>query len=219
MHFAEPGAERRRRLVPAAEHDPLADVGADPVEPVAVEVGADVVEQGSRYPIGREGRDDHRHQPAERGADEYRAVDRQFIEQLQDVRRVGGRHVIARLWVVGALAAAAEIRRDHPPLAGVAVGQRLEIARIAGQAVQAQQRRPVGRAGIVAVVELQAVAARPVLVAPCGHARFPLRCGSPIAIRCRSRNPIAPTAKSRSLAGSSTIPSAPPISRSARQGS
>ena len=63
-------------------------------------------------------------------------------------------------------AAAAELDRDHPPFAGQAVGDRLEVAGVAGEARQAEDRRPVGGPGIVAVMQPEAVAAVPIAIDP-----------------------------------------------------
>src|SRR3546814_9532421 len=67
-----------------------------------------------------------------------------------------------RVLGVGALAAPAQIDRDHAPFAGQPIRQRLEIARVARQTGQAHDRRaPVGigvTPRIVPIMEPEAVA-------------------------------------------------------------
>src|SRR5580765_364588 len=90
--------------------------------------------------------------------------------------------------VVIAKGPAAEVERQHPEARRIAFRQLGEVARISGQSGQAQQRRPVGAARIIAIMELQPVADRPlpVLVALCAnrivHAPRPLRSRRPVTL-------------------------------------
>ena len=61
-----------------------------------------------------------------------------------------------------ALPPAPHLGDDQPPLAGEAVGQGLEVARVAGQAVEAQQRRPARLAArVIPVMQHEAVIGLP----------------------------------------------------------
>ncbi len=105
------------------------------------------------------------------------------------------------------------------PFAGKALRQRLEVARVAGQAVQAQQRRFVCSAGIIAVMERQPVRAFPLAF---GKGRFghevprvaPTPCAGPgsrpLMARCapnRKPPPIVPIRKSSDSPTGSPTPS------------
>src|SRR5687768_6677308 len=83
------------------------------------------------------------------------------------------RPIAARVGVKVAHPAPAKLDRDHPPLAGVAFGHRLEIARVAGQAGDAQDRRLVPRPLIIAVVESNPLGAVPEPIGPTRHYASP----------------------------------------------
>src|SRR3546814_451106 len=73
-----------------------------------------------------------------------------------------------------AFAASAQIDGDHRPAPGEAVCQPLEIAGVAGQARQAQQRRLSLRPRIAAVVQPQAVLRPPICVFIFRHYLIPV---------------------------------------------
>ena len=132
------------------------------------------------------------HEPAERGADEHRVGNAELVEQLEQVGDIDRRRVIGRVGVESAAAAPAQVDREHAPVAGVAIGDRLEIARVAGQAGDAQDRRAVARPGIIAIMELQAVGAVPVSIGPRRPSTLPPRSSPPLSrADGGARNPIA----------------------------
>ena len=92
------------------------------------------------------------------------------VKQLEDVGRISMRLVIAWVGIVLRFSAAPELDGQHPPFAGQAVGDRLEVPRITGQAGKAEDRRPVARAVIVAVMQAQTIGTVPVAIDPLRHA-------------------------------------------------
>src|SRR3546814_7564990 len=56
------------------------------------------------------------------------------------------------------LPSATKIGCDNSKPAGELVRELLKVTRVAGQPVQAQNRRPIGRPGVIAVVQVEAVA-------------------------------------------------------------
>ena len=162
---------------PARKGDIAADIGAQPLDAPFLDDRADVVDQSPGNAFGVSAADQHGDDSAQRRAEENGVRDPQLIEQLQQIGGIGRRHVIVGLGVILRLAAPAKLDRDDAPGAGQAIGDRLEIAGIASQPRQAQDRRPVVRAGIVAVMQLQAVAAVPKAIDPLRHATPPTRIG------------------------------------------
>jgi len=150
----EQGTEPRAILRRVAAGD---DAERRALEPRFLELRPDVVEDCRGDPLRRECGDNHRHQPAERSADEDRPVDRQLVEQLQHVAGIGRRDIALRPRVAVAVAAAAIIEHDNAAARRMALGQRREIAHVASQRREAQQGRPRGVSGIIAVMQAQAV--------------------------------------------------------------
>jgi len=79
-------------------------------------------------------------------------------------------HVVRRIGIILRLAPAPELDRNDPPFTGEAVGHGLKIASVASQSGEAQDRRTLMRARIVAIVEFQPVVACPVTIDPLRHA-------------------------------------------------
>ena len=71
---------------------------------------------------------------------------------------IGRRQIAFGLRVIDRFPRGLENRGTAPDIGRITLRERREIAGVAGQAVQAQQRRPVDRARIVAKVEPEAVA-------------------------------------------------------------
>ena len=200
--------QRFGRFLPAGQCRALADIGrAMPLEPGLLDVGADVVEHGAGDPLRRRSAQQHGHQPAERGADEHRVGDRRARRAASGYPRHRSAARSWRDWGRTRSRRGRAARRDHPPFAGQPVGNRLEIARVAGQAGHAEDRRAVVRAGIVAIMQPQAVAARPIAIGP----RRPSTlspCSSPPLSRpmaSAATRRIAPIRRSSSSATTSTI--------------
>ena len=175
------GGERGGHCVPVGKFSRATDIGLDPVDPALVNLGSDIVEHCARDPVVGLCAKQHRHDPAERSAQNNRAVDAQLVEQFDHVRSVGHGQIAFGLRVMIAEAASAKIERKQAPLARESIRDRFEIARVAGQPGQADDRRAIGGAVMVTVMEPQAVAARIISVSPCCHPQFPLRLASPIA--------------------------------------
>ena len=160
--------------------------------------------------------DDHRHEPAERRAEENRFGNAELVEQLEHVGRIGRRHVARRIRIALALPAAAEVDDDYPPVAGIARRRHSRNRARCGSGREAQQRRAVSRPGIVAIVEPQPVAAGPVTVVPTltfAVSRYPS--SSYRELVAAQRNPTDPIPGSSSLATHSTTPSSRRTSRNA----
>src|SRR5690606_3094119 len=123
------------------------------------------------------------------------------------------RHVACRIARVVALASPAQVDRDDSPLAGECRCDRLEIAAIARESGDAENRGTVGAARVIAVAQRQTVVAGPLALAPRGRdfwhgsACSPAR-AAPLMQRCarnRKPPPIGPTRRSsRWPSGSAT---------------
>ena len=126
----------------------------------------DVVEQRPGDAIPARGGEQHRHEPAERGAEQDEAAELQLRDQRLDVLEVGQRHIGHRVLGVGAFAPAPELDADHPALSGEALGNPFEVARVSGQARNAKDRGAARRACIIAVVQPQAIVRQPIAIGP-----------------------------------------------------
>ena len=109
--------DRARGMHPGRPGVRLADIGADPPQPRRVELGPDIVEQHAREPLARRGGEQHRDDPAQRGAERDIGGHAQLAEQRLDILDIGQRDIGHRILGVAALATAAQIDGDDPPLA------------------------------------------------------------------------------------------------------
>jgi len=158
------GGNRVRDFVPAGEPRALADIGSDALEAGVGEFGPDIVEDRGRNALRGHRSYDHRYDATERSPDEDRALESERVEQVKDIRGIGWRQVTRRQRVVVAEAAPAEVDRKDSAIGRIALAELGEVARVAGQAVEAQQRRLAGRSRIVAIVQPQTVGDRHISV-------------------------------------------------------
>jgi hypothetical protein len=141
----------------------LVEIGADMRQPGRLDRRADVVEDDRLRERRLQGAEDMDDQPAARGADEGRLGDAERGQPGQYVARLDGQGVVAGIVVVLRQTAAAIVEGDDLPrrfrVARQIKRQFVEIARIAGQARQAD-RRPATRHGLAVDprVQPQAVA-------------------------------------------------------------
>src|SRR4051794_37982729 len=98
----------------------------------------------NRAPRGRGKRAAKTGNPAESGRRDRVAAMGQWI-------------VAARQRIVIAPAAAAKIERNNPETRRIAFGELGKVAGVAGQSVEAQDRRPAAVARIIAIVEPKAI--------------------------------------------------------------
>ena len=101
-------------FVPARETLALADIALDAVEPGLVKLRPDIVEDRGGDALRRGDRDRHRHQSAQRRANEDRLGDAELVEQLEHVTGVGQRRVAGRQRVAVAFPTTAKIEHDDP---------------------------------------------------------------------------------------------------------
>src|SRR5690606_12449043 len=193
-----------RRGHPGRKAAALPDVSANTREPGGFYLGTDVVDHRRRNALGCRRRQQLDHDSAERGTEHDGAIDVLLVEQRGDVSDVLLRHVARRIARVVALSAAAQVDCDDSPLARERGGNRLEIAAIARESGNAEDRGTVGAARVIAVAQRQTVVAGPLALAPrgrgfwhgsaCSPARAP-----PLMQRCarnRKPPPIGPTRRS-----------------------
>ena len=146
-----------RRLAPIIEDWRLADIAADALEPGLAEFGTDIVKDGRGDPILVDDRQQHRDDPAERGADDHRIGDPEMVEQGDHVMRVGQRHVSHRLRVAAAEPAPAKISDDDMMMRRHAHREIVEVAGVAGDPVEAKQGRSLAALTIFAEMEADVV--------------------------------------------------------------
>ena len=159
---------------PGGEAAPLPDIGLDRIEPRGFEHRTDIVEQGRRHTIGFDGRQRKSDQPAHRGADRDELRDTLCLEQGHQITRIGANLVARGVLRVIAVAATAHRRHEHAPaLRGDMRRQIFEIARIARQPMQADDRRARIGGTIFAKMQGETVGALPVTVGVAGiHVRW-----------------------------------------------
>ena len=165
-------AEVIGRVPPIIDRGALAGVAQDPGHPLRRDFRTGIVEDGGGHQFRAAGGQHHGDDAAHRGAEEDRLVDAEHVEQRGDVGRIDLGMIMARVGIPGRQAPSAHVGGNHSP-----PGRRdprrhvLEILRIAGQAVQADDGKallPVA-AGIVAGEQRQPVARRPPPLAIRGH--------------------------------------------------
>ena len=145
-------------IVPVAHRRQASGIRLDASRAGRVDLGTDVVQHHAGERLRTHRGHQHRHQAAERSADDDDALDRQLAQQRPHVIDIGAGVIVQPVRVVLRAAAAALIRHDHATRGSDVLGERSEVAAVAREPVQAQHRRLARVAGVVAIVELQPVA-------------------------------------------------------------
>ena len=115
-----------------------------------------------------------------------------LVQQRRHVLRIGQRDIGHRILGIAALPPTTKLDRDHAARRRQTLRQCGVIARVAGQAREAQQRQRVAIARIVARVEADPIRGPPIEIVVPRHPCTPLR-PPPISTRCPSiRKLIAP---------------------------
>ena len=152
------------------------DVGHDLVQGVALELGTDVVEDGSGQGVRQTGPETHGEQSAERGADRDETMQAGHAQQMAQVVQILDRMVAAPIFDIGGTPAPAIVGADHPAPARQVFRKLVEVLRVPGQTSEAKGRRPAVfvRAGIVPVVEPGPIlrGKAPFLIAGLRHVRL-----------------------------------------------
>jgi hypothetical protein len=119
------------------------------LQALGLEDRADVVEQsaGDAAVVGH--RQQHGDQPAQRGPEQDETPQLQRRDQSFNVLPVDRRQVGHRILGIIALAAPPQLDADQPPVALEPIGDSFEVARVAGEPGDADDRRAVPAAGIV----------------------------------------------------------------------
>ena len=159
----------RARHVSRSDSCAPADISGNPFDPRQFNLRADIVQHRPGDLAGTGGREQHGHQPAQRGADRDESLDPLIGEQSHYVTNIDQRIIGRAVLGIVAQSAPAHFGHDHAPVCAEVLCQWRKIARIPGQAVHAENRQLVRRrllgSRIIAIVQRQAVGAGPVAVA------------------------------------------------------
>ncbi len=122
---------------------------------------ADIVQNRSCHTMTLRRRHQHGEQSAQRCPYHHHAIETCLLDQAAEIVKISLGGVAFGVARIFAFSPAAEIHADNPPIPGKMIGQRFEIARIAGQTRNAEQRRTTRWTGIIAVMQAQPVGAGP----------------------------------------------------------
>jgi len=146
-------------IAPGAHRRQATGIRLNPGCAGRIDLGADVVQHHARQHLGPHRRHQQCHQATERSADHDEPRDRQLLQQRPHVIDIRAGVIVQPVRVVLRAAATALIGHDHAARGSDVLGERGEVAAVPREPVQTEHRRLARVAGVVAVVELQAVAA------------------------------------------------------------
>ena len=146
-------------IVPVAHRRQSSGIRLNASRAGRVDLGTDIVQHRAGEHLRPHRCHQHRHQAAERSADDDHALERQLAQQRPHVIDISAGVIVQPVGVVLRATSATLIRHDHAARGSDVLGERCKVAAVAREPVQTQQRRLACITGVVAIVELQPVAA------------------------------------------------------------